>query len=318
MDGGFAVPSPVGRGARRLGSLSGARTRTVIWCWAMLMPQIILFFVFTLYPVIMSFVFSFHDWPGFGPLDTFVGWRNYAEALSDRLFWNAVKNTLRFTAGLLVIQLPLALLIAVVINAKGLKGRLAYRAGFYLPSATTAAVVGAAMASFFATYKGVVNEALLAIGLINRPIEWLSSIKYSMGVVIAVGVWRTLGIKMVYWLAGLSSVPEELYDAAKVDGAGWWQALRHVTLPLVAKVGVVIVMISTRGALHVFDLVQAMTQGGPVYSTETVELYVYRYAFSAQSGLTRMGYASAVSVLFSLAVMVFGFLAVAIQRRANR
>lgn len=296
---------------------SGKRKK-YLWCWLFILPQAIFFLVFTTYPVVMNVVYSMFDWSGVGTLADFVGMGNYQEAVADPLFWQSVRNTLTYAAGEMLIQLPLALILAVVLNNKLMKARLFYRAAYFLPVVTTRSVVGIVMVWIWGSWNGVVNTILMDIGILDAPIDWLGDPRWAMRVVIFVGVWQTLGVKMVYWFTGLQSIPDELYEAAVVDGANWFQSMWHITLPLLAKVAVVIVLISSRGALHVFDLVQTITRGGPGFATQTVDMYVYRFAFGGSFGVTRMGYAAAVSVMFSAAVIAFGLLLTYLNRRAAR
>lgn len=278
-----------------------------------------MFLLFTAYPVVMNIILSFFKWSGIGALNNFVGLENFRAALADPLFWQSVRNTLGYAVGEMSIQLPLALVLAIILNSKSLRGRQFYRMAYFLPAVTTSAVIGIVMVWIWGSWNGVVNTFLVNLGLLDRPIDWLGDARWALRVVIFVGVWQTLGVKMVYWFTGLQSIPDELYEAAQIDGAGWWATLRLITLPLLAKVAVVIVLISSRGALHIFDLVQTMTKGGPGFATQSVDMYVYRFAFGGTTGQSaQMGYAAAVSVLFSVAVIVFGLVLTYLHRRAGR
>lgn len=277
-----------------------------------------MFLLFTAYPVVMNIVFSFFKWAGIGALTNFVGIENYQDALSDPIFWQSVRNTLAYAIGEMSIQLPLALILAIILNSKNFRGKQFYRMAYFLPAVTTSAVIGIVMVWIWGSWNGVVNTVLVQFGLLDRPIDWLGDTRWALRVVILVGVWQTLGVKMVYWFTGLQSIPDELYDASHIDGAGWWETLRYITLPLLSKVAVVIVLISSRGALHVFDLVQTMTKGGPGFATQTVDMYVYKFAFGSSTGQSQMGYAAAVSVMFSVAVIGFGLFLTYLHRRASR
>jgi multiple sugar transport system permease protein len=306
--------------AKRGVSLSflSTRKRKILWIWLFMLPQAIMFLMFTAYPVVMNVVYSFFRWNGIGALDNFIGLNNYRAAIADPLFWQSVRNTLGYAFGEMSIQLPLALLLAIVLNSKNLPGRNFYRAAYFLPAVTTSAVIGIVMVWIWGSGNGVVNTVFLNVGLLDRAIDWLGDGRWALRVIILVGVWQTLGVKMIYWITGLQSIPDELYDAAQVDGAGWFNTLRFITLPLLAKVAVVIVLISSRGALHIFDLVQTMTKGGPGFATQSVDMYVYRYAFGSSAGQAQMGYSAAVSVMFSVAVIGFGLFLTYLARRARQ
>ncbi|MBM7563915.1 carbohydrate ABC transporter permease [Paenibacillus sacheonensis] len=278
------------------------RLRKELWCLAFIAPQLALFLLFTAYPIVMSYVYAFFDWNGYGPLKEFTGFDNFTETLKDPIFWNAFRNSLLFMMWLVLVQVPLALLAALLMNAEWLKGKIIYRTIIFLPVVTTTAVVGLVMRFVFGAYKGLFNEMLLKIGLIAQPVDWLGSVDTALLIVVIVGIWKSFGMKMVYWLAGIQSLPKEVFESARIDGASSIQLLRYITIPLLLPVGSVIVLMSAVNALHVFDLVQTMTGGGPAFKTDMVDVYIYRYAFSG-SGEARVGFASAAGVLYGIVVM---------------
>jgi len=289
------------------------------WAYAFVLPQLVLVAAFTLYPIVMTHVYSLYDWPGFGPLDRFVGLRNFTRILADELFWNAFQKSFVFMAGTVALQLPLALFIAILLNSERLYGRNVYRTLFFIPVVTTSAVIGIVMRSIFASHDGLVNNGLMWAGLIERPIRWLSQGDTAMIALILVASWKWLGIKMIMWLAGLQSLPAELYDAAKVDGANYWQTFRHITVPLLIPVGVVVLLFSIVDALTAFDLIFTMTEGGPGFATEFMELYIYRYAFTSfAGGLPQLGYASAAGVFFGVTVFLISLILSVLARRASQ
>lgn len=298
--------------------LTRKRSRQV-WAYAFILPQLLLIAGFTFYPIIMTHVYSLYEWPGFGPLNDFVGVQNYLEVIRDSLFWNAFQKSFIFMAGTVALQLPIALLLALLLNSERLYGRNIYRALFFIPVVTTSAVIGIVMRSIFATHEGVVNNALLMSNLIETPIRWLSQGNTAMLALVIVASWKWMGIKMVMWLAGLQSLPRELYDAAKVDGANYWQTFRFITLPLLVPVGIVVLLFSIVDALTAFDLIFTMTEGGPGFTTEFMELYIYRYAFTTVAGgLPQLGYASAAGVFFGLTVFLISLVLSLLARRQSR
>lgn len=293
--------------------------RRRVWAYAFVLPQLVLVAAFTLYPIVMTHVYSLYEWPGFGPLDRFVGLRNYTRILADELFWNAFQKSFIFMAGTVALQLPLALFIAVLLNSERLYGRNIYRTLFFIPVVTTSAVIGIVMRSIFASHDGLVNNGLMWVGLIDRPIRWLAQGDTAMIALILVASWKWLGIKMIMWLAGLQSLPAELYDAAKVDGANYWQTFRYITVPLLIPVGVVVLLFSIVDALTAFDLIFTMTEGGPGFATEFMELYIYRYAFTSfAGGLPQLGYASAAGVFFGVTVFLISLVLSVLARRASQ
>ena len=293
--------------------------RRRLWAYGFVLPQLVLVTAFTLYPIVMTHVYSLYEWPGFGPLDRFVGLRNYSRILADELFWNAFQKSFLFMAGTVALQLPLALFIAILLNSERLYGRNVYRTLFFIPVVTTSAVIGIVMRSIFASHDGLVNNGLMLVGLIDRPIRWLAQGDTAMVALVLVASWKWLGIKMIMWLAGLQSLPVELYDAAKVDGANYWQTFRHITVPLLVPVGVVVLLFSIVDALTAFDLIFTMTEGGPGFATEFMELYIYRYAFTSfAGGLPQLGYASAAGVFFGLTVFFISLALSVLARRASQ
>jgi ABC-type sugar transport system permease subunit len=288
-------------------SINRNNRRKIMWCYIFILPQLVLFLMFTVYPMLMSYIYAFFRWNGYGPLDEFIGFANFTETIMDPIFWNAFKNNFIFMFAMIAVQVPLALLIAIILNAAWLKGSTFYRTLFFLPVITTTAVVGIVMRFIFGAYKGLVNEVLLWIGLISEPIDWLGSIDTALLIVILVGIWKSFGMKMIYWMAGLQSLPKELYEAARVDGASPIQSFRYITIPLLIPVGSVILLLSAVNALHVFDLVKSMTEGGPAFTTDMVDLYIYRYAFGGE-GEARVGFASAAGIFYGLAVFILSLM----------
>ncbi|TDE10112.1 carbohydrate ABC transporter permease [Jiangella asiatica] len=292
--------------ARRGGDAGTLRQRlwNARWCYAFMLPSVILGTLFTLYPMIASWYISFLDWSGLDSDRHFVGLDNYSEAVADSAFWGSFGRTFAFTFVTVPVMLTLALLAALVLNDTSLRMRTVFRTMFFLPVVTTTAIVGVVMSLIMNPFDGPLNAVLLDIGIIDRPIDFLGDPDLALWSVSGVFVWKWMGMSMIYWLVALQTVPQELYEAARVDGASRWRMHRDVTIPLIMPFGIVIVLITFVGALQTFPLVQAMTSGGPAFATELVELYIYRLAFASGS-TPRLGYASAVAVFFGITVLVF-------------
>lgn len=272
-----------------------------MWAYLFIFPQLVFFLVFTIYPIIMSYVYSMFEWPGFGPLDEFIFLDNFKKLLSDDSFWNAFRNNMVYITLQTAIVLPVSLLAAIVLNLGLLKGRTIYRTVYFLPVVTTTAIIGVVMKFIFGNDPALANNVLQAIGLIQEPINWLAKPGTAMAVLIGVGVWKMFGFTMVFWLAGLQSIPADTYEAAKIDGAGFWKSLRYITLPLLVPIGAVILLLTVVNGMHVFDLVMTLTGGGPFFGTDMVDLYIYRYAFG-NAGIPQMGYASAAGIVFGVSI----------------
>lgn len=294
----------------RTGSTSGSpatlreRLWGARWCYLFMLPSVILGALFTVYPMISSWWISFTDWSGLESEKRFVGLDNYREVAGDDAFWSAFGRTFAFTAIAVPVMLVLALLAALVLNDASLRLRAVFRTMFFLPVVTTTAIIGVVMSLIMNPFDGPLNAVLMDIGIIDQPIDFLGDPGLAMWSVAGVFVWKWMGMSMIYWLVALQTVPQELYEAARVDGASRWQTHRHITVPMITPFAVVIILITFVGALQTFPLVQAMTQGGPAFSTELVELYIYRLAFAADY-TPRLGYASAVAVFFGVTVLIF-------------
>ncbi|WBX81985.1 sugar ABC transporter permease [Virgibacillus salarius] len=297
-------------------TISKHTKKRYIWAYLFILPQVIVFLGLSLYPIIMSYVYSFYDWSGIGPLTDFIGFDNYKNVFTEEKFWNAFKNTFIYTSGFTTISVSVALILALILNSPNLKGRTIYRTIYFLPVVTTTAIVGVIMKNIFGN-QGLINQVLVMVGVIDQAIPWLVNPFTAMIVLIIVGSWKEIGIIMIYWLTGLQMIPKELYEAAKIDGAGHWQTLRYITLPMLAPVGATILLLTTVSSMRVFDLVKTLTNGGPFFSTETLELYIYRFAFASE-GPSQVGYASTVGVILGMTVFIISLLLGWVVMKVNR
>lgn len=290
-----------------------------IWCYIFILPQIIMYLVFTMWPILASYYFGFFNWNGIGWPTEFIGFQNFVEVLKDSYFWSAFKNSMIYTVGLVVIVVPTSLIVAIILNSPKLKFAVFFRTMFFLPVVLTMAIIGIIMKNIFAFEGGFLNSVLEKVGLIDEPINWLGTTSLAMVALIMVGVWKGFGIKVIYWLAGLQTLPKELYEAAKVDGANIFQQFYYITLPLLIPFLVVITFFQTVWAFNVFDLVKTFTNGGPFFGTDVVPLYIYRYAFEIEGGLPRMGFASAAGIVYGLATMIISIiLGVLVKKYGNK
>ena len=299
-----AVPG-IERLATAVSPATRRQVRKNLWSYIFLLPLLVLVGLFVVYPMVASINITLYDWNGIGNPTRFVGLRHFFTVSRDPLFWNAFKNTFTYALVLVPIQLTLALILALVLNNPKLKGSTIYRAVYFSPVVTSAAMVGVVMTMLLGGVGDKLNGLLLDIGLIRAPIDWLGDPRFALPVVIAVGIWHTLGYNLVYFLAALQSIPKELYEAARVDGANAFHQFRYVTVPMLRDVGVVIVFLAILGSLQVFDLVLVMTGGGPYFASEVVSTYIYHYAFTpaAVQAEANVGYASAAALFMGLIVM---------------
>lgn len=286
------------------------------WCYVFMVPSLVLAAMFTFYPVLASWYISVLDWSGLDADRTFVGLANFAEAIGDPFFWRAFGRTFLFAFVAVPTMLVLSLLVAIILNDQSLRLRAVFRTMFFLPVVTTTAIVGIVMSLIMNPFDGPLNTALLGVGLIDAPVDFLGNPDLALWSVAGVYVWKWFGISMIYWLVALQTVPLELYEAARVDGARSLQMHRFITMPLILPFAILIVLITFVGTFNVFPLVQAMTNGGPAFSTELIELYIYRLAFASE-GQPRLGYASAVAVVFGVITLIFALLQAWGAQKAN-
>lgn len=292
------------------------RGGTGVWIFLFLLPTMLFFLLFILWPLLASLYYSFFQWNGMGEWPEYwVGLRNYRDLLADSMFWNAFKNTIVFVVLNNVIKLPLTLIIAYILNNPRLKYSNLYRTGLFLPMVSSTAIIGIVMTFILNPWNGPLNNMLVGSGLFERPVDWLGTINLAMIVVILVEVWHYSGQYIIYWLAGLQTIPKELYEAAEVDGANSVQTFLFVTVPALKPVIVIVTLLGVVMSLRVFDIVMAMTGGGPAFSTDVIGTFIYRNAFGTAA--PRVGYSSAVAVLFGVLIMVVGIMQGKIVKRGK-
>lgn len=275
------------------------------WSYLFILPMVALVGLFVVYPLVASVHITLYDWNGVGNPSRWVGLRNFFRVAQDSIFWTAFRNTFVYMLVLVPIQLTIALILALVLNNPKLKGSAIYRAIYFAPVVTSAAMVGIVVSLLLGTVGSDASAMLMRLGLVDAPVDFLGSPQFALAVVIAVGIWHTMGYNMVYFLAALQSIPKELYEAARVDGANAIQQFKSITVPMLRDVGMVIVFLAILGSLQVFDLVLVMTGGGPYFSSEVVSTYIYHFAFttSSISSESNVGYASAAALFMGVMVM---------------
>jgi ABC-type sugar transport system permease subunit len=290
--------------------------------YLMCVPTIVLFLVFMAFPIGYVIYTSTLDWNGIeSPLSaSFVGLDNYTRLFQDDLWWRAVWNTLLYAGIKILVELPLALILAVVLNS-GIRGVVAFRTIGFIPVITSIAVVSLAFTFFFSPLPGApFNTLMINFGILERPIAFLGERATAFWTVTGIAIWHDLGINMVFFLAALQTVPRDLYDAAMVDGANARQRFLHIDVPVIRPLTAMIITLSLAGSLKVFDYFSVLTGGGPGFSTTTMVLYMFRYTSFGGGGLSgatsqpEVGYGSAVAIGLGLIIMAV----VVIQQWINR
>ena len=298
----------------------GTAVARASWSYLLLLPAVLLVALFVVYPLIASYAYTLYDWNGVGSPSRFVGLANFARVTRDPYFWSAFGHTLTYAAVQVPLQLLLALVLALVLNSSKLRGRYLYRTVFFAPVVTSSAVIGIVVAFLFNALSVPFSRLLQTLGLAapGEIVNILADPRFALGAIIAFGTWHYLGYNMVYFLATLQSIPQELYEAAKVDGATPAQEFRFITLPMLRAPGIVITVLAFAGALQIFDSVLVMTGGGStslLSGTDVVSTYIYRNAFSEG---TNVGFASAAAVVMGALVLALGALNYALSRAGSR
>jgi ABC-type sugar transport system permease subunit len=271
------------------------------WIILFLLPFLVLYAGFTLWPLAATVYYSFFDWDGFHPLTDFVGFENYLTIIRDPIFWLSFRNTMFFAIVNTTIKLPLSLFVAIVLTRKWLRRKNLFRTIFFSPMVIPVAMAGMIFSLLLNPANGALNDVLVSTGLVDRPIDFLGNGKTAMWSLILVSVWQIFGQYMIYWMAALQNVPTALYEAAEIDGANEWDKLTKITLPVIRPVATIITFLAFVNALKVFGLVVTMTSGGPGQQTYVVPYFIYNQAFSSIP--FRYGYASAAAVFFGLIVL---------------
>ncbi|MFZ5825836.1 MAG: carbohydrate ABC transporter permease [Bacillota bacterium] len=284
--------------------------------YLMLAPTVFLFLVAFIYPVFWTLRYMFYDFDGMSP-SVYVGFENFVRAFTrDTLFWKSVLNTFVYAGGKLAITLPAALLLAVALNSK-LKGRNLFRGVIFMPTVISSAVASVIFFYMFNSYNGVVNKLMLALGMINSPIDWFG-FSLAMLTAILVAAWGAIGNYMVLFLAGLQSIPDELYEAASIDGATPAEQFRHVTIPMLGPVLQVVIMLAIVISLKGYESLMVLTGGGPVDATMVMFLYIYKLFFPSIDGdamVQQYGYGSSLSFIASLIITGITLVYLRLSRR---
>lgn len=263
-----------------------------------LIPGTILFLTFSIYPIFKALQMSFSEWSLFGH-SHFIGWQNYIRALTDPNFRFAMRNTIYY--GLVTVpgQMIIAMIVAVLLDRE-LIGRLIYRALYFLPVITSWVVVSFIFKYLF-NQQGLLNYILHDLmHIIPGNISWLTNSTTALFGIMVVGIWKGIGWTMVIYLGGLASIPRELYEAAKVDGANGWQQFWRITLPLLRPTITFVLIMLVIGSFNVFISVYIMTGGGPLGQTEVALTYMYRYAFD----YLELGYGAAIAYILAIIIFV--------------
>lgn len=279
-----------------------------------LVPSFSGFLLFVVGPVLIALGLSFADWNLISSPE-YIGFGNYIQLLNrDRVFWKVLGNTIYFTVAIVPLQLIFGLALAVALN-QALRGLTFYRVIYFMPVVTNLVAAALVFQWMFSHDFGIISAPFWKLAEITgwpiAPPDWLNDSQWAKPAVVIFTLWKNIGFTMVIYLAGLQTVPKELYEAATVDGANSWQRFRHITLPLISPTTFFLLVIQMIGAFQLFSEAYVMTRGGPAQATLTIAYYIYQNAFE----FGRMGKASAIAWLLFVIIFAATYAQNRLQRR---
>ncbi len=288
------------------------RKQRLIVPYLFILPAIVLFLVFLVYPLVKGIQISFYDWSIMPTKpSTFVGLNNYIQAFKDPVVRVAFKNTLIYTLITVPAQMILAMLIALMINSIS-KGKIFFRTIYYIPVITSWVIVSLLFRYLFQSPQGIINYFLVnVLQVAAKPIPWLQKASTAMIPVMGLGVWKGIGWSMIIYLAALATIPHEILEAASIDGANNWQRFRSITLPLIGPTVVFTLVMLLIGGFNVFISVYLITNGGPMQQTEVLLSYMYHQSFD----YLELGYGASISILMAVFIVVVSILQMKFLRR---
>jgi len=264
-------------------------------------PAVVLMILFIAYPLGNAIYLSFFKWNGYSVKKDFIGVQNYISMFNDKTFVSSLRNTLLYGFVCTFLQQVIGLAMAVFLNTK-FKGRGIARTVIYMPAMVSGLVMGYIMYFFFQTKGGVMNDILSSMGL--ATVDWLGNGNTAIAVIIFINTWQFVGVSMVIYLAGIQGVSQSYIEAATVDGANAWQRFRFITLPLLQPALASSIIYNLIGGLKLYDVIIALTDGGPAKKTHSLATYIANRYFDAE----RAGYAAAIGVFSFVMIMVISMI----------
>ena len=258
-------------------------------------PYLVFVVVFVVFPVLFCFYLTFNKWNIISPMK-FIGVDNYSRLFNDRLFWKAIGNTLKFLLLHIPLQLIVSLFLAYLLNQK-LRAAAFFRASFFMPVIVSGVVVTILWQQLLGFDGGLINRMLMSIGM--HKIGWLVNPDVAIYAIAIMATWKNVGLYVILFLVGLQTVPPQYYEAAKMEGASRWQQFYHITLPMINPTIFMVVILSTIGGFSLFIEPYIMTGGGPLNTTLSAVLYIYKQAFQYYN----MGYSATLGFFYALMIM---------------
>ena len=293
--------------------ISSVRLRETLQNYLFVLPALILFATFYIYPVYKVFELSLFEYDGISPQKYFVGFGNFKEALTNNIWWGSMRNAAYITFLALVFQNALALILALIVD-RDIKGGRFFRVVFYLPPVLSGIVIGLIWNWIYDGNYGLLNHWLTNIGLGNLARAWLADPKTALTCVAIIHMWRGFGWGFIILLAGLQNIPRELYEAARIDGAGSWDIFSKVTVPLMIPVFILVAVLTVLGTMQIYDIIVSTTGGGPGYHTEVPITRI----LAAMIGSSRFGYACALGLVFGVVLLVASMAQLRLSKRLNQ
>jgi multiple sugar transport system permease protein len=280
-------------GLVKLKSISFRRKQ--ILPYLLVSPYLVFVLVFVIFPVLFCFFLTFHKWNIIAPM-RFIGTENYTRLFHDRLFWKAIGNTLKFLSLHIPLQLVISLFLAQLLNQK-IRAASFFRASFFMPVIVSGVVITILWQQLYGFDNGMINRMLAAVGISKKG--WLVNPDLAIYSIAIMATWKNLGLYVILFLVGLQTVPEQYYEAAKMEGANSWQRFFHITLPMINPTIFLVVVLSTIGGFSLFIEPYIMTGGGPLNQTLSAVLYIYKQAFQYYN----MGYSATLGFFYAIMIM---------------
>lgn len=279
-----------------------SKIKEYVCSYAMLFPNLVLFLLLSVFPIVWTMKFMFYRYSGFGASEpVFVGLDNLIRVFRDEIYWKTVKNTWIYAAGKIVIIIPAAFILAYILSKpKKINGFL--QTVIFVPTIMSAAVMGMVFYLLFNAYNGQINTYLQNLGVIETNINWFSK-DHAMLTLILIAIWGGIGNYMIYFISGLTQISEEVMESAQIDGANRLQTIWYITLPMLGPVLKIIMMIAITNAFSDYTSIMVLTEGGPQNSTMVMALYGYRYFFSVSAASTQVpqyGYGASIGAVSAL------------------
>lgn len=293
--------------------MKGLERRAAFSAWGFLAPALLLIAVFFFLPVLAALLLSFTDFDiyALGDLNRlrFIGFNNYLQLLQSLLFWTALGNTFYFVIVGGPLSVAVSLGAALLVNSRLTRFPSLFRTAFFLPVVTTLVAVAVVWRYLYHPRYGLLNYTLSLLGI--EPIDWLGDPNWAMPAIILMAVWKNFGFNMIIFIAGLQNIPMQLYEAARIDGAGAWAQFRHITLPLLGPTFLFVALMTMIGYFQVFAEPYVMTQGGPANRTLSIVLLMYEEGFRWWN----IGYASAAAFVLFVLILAGTVLQLKLRRR---